>query len=168
MKFKNILLSLLVLLTLSFSFPVSAQNILSPNQATQTVQDTTVVPIQPIPTTDITNASSVALTLVVESGKSLLKEEEIKNYTDKVDTLLSVVNVFYSDILVDSLELSSPRELNNYQMKAQIYVGRIDNLHQDLSQRSKNSEGVVEQLNNVGKQWQLTLEKAPELLRSES
>ena len=53
-------------------------------------------------------------------------------------------------------------------MKAQIYVGNIDNLHRELSERSKNSEGVVEQLNNVGKQWQLTLDKAPENEISES
>ena len=163
MKLKISLFYILILGSLCFPHSVSGQNILSTGkQETQERPDTVIVQIQPIPVTDITFASTEAFNLVIESGKEHLTEEEIKNFTEQSDTIFSVIDIFLNDSSLQSFEGFSSRELENNLLKARIYGDQLADIQNELSKRSKQSEGVVEELVLAKKRWQLTLERSTE------
>ena len=163
MKFANIYVSIFTVALHCSSFAVSAQNLLSAEkQENQTAPDTIAVQIQPIPATEITTASTEAFNLVIESGKQRLTEEEISSFEEKVDTLVSEIDVFLNDSSFQSFEGDGARELDNYQNIATIFINQLTELQNDLTKRSQRSEIATEELVLAERRWQYTLERSTE------
>ncbi len=163
MKFKCICLIPFILIILSFSISVSGQGVLtSAKQENQPQPDTAIIQILPIPVSSITAASNESFTLINESGNLRLTEEEINDFSNQTDTLISEIDPFLGDSLLMSFEGFNIRELENTSSRANIYFEQLSQLEQRLVKRSKGSEEAVAKLTYADKRWKLTLEQSTE------
>ena len=148
---------------LSFSISVSGQGVFTPaKQDDQPQPDTATVQILPIPLSKITTAFNESFTLINESGNLRLTEDEVNDFSNQIDTLISVIDPFLGDSLLMSFEGFNIRELENASSRANIYFEQLSQLEQSLIRRSKGSEEAVAKLTNTGKRWKLTLEQSTE------
>ena len=129
MKFKCICPIPSILIILSFSISVSGQGVLTPaKQENQPPPDTAIVQILPILVSNITAASNESFTLINESGNLRLTEEEINDFSNQIDTLISEIDPFLGDSLLMSFEAFNIRELENTSSIADIYIEELSQL----------------------------------------
>ena len=154
---------LIVLFGVILMVASTGQNLLSrPSQTSTSQSDTAVIQIQPVSQSEITEASSRVFTLLSVSKEQLMPETEKNGYRSQVDTLLSMIDEFFSDTSILRLEELAPLELENYQGRADNYIAQLSTLKKQLTDRSLQSEETIKALNDVRRRWKITLDRAEE------
>jgi len=157
MKFRKLFRYSLLLVLIIIWNPISAQNLLTAaKQENQQKVDTAVRIIKPIPSTEITFASTETFKLLSESAQKKLKESEIEKYKSQIDTLVSQMDVFLYDSTLLSYEDFSARDLDNNMNTVQLFSNDLTDIQKILVDRSKELESEVEQLTDLKKRWKLT------------
>lgn len=127
-------------------------------QVTEGASDTVWERIVPIPGTRITEAFNDAFNLVKSAGKKQLTGEEIRDFSDRIDTLFSMTDPFLADTIFRDFQGVTIRELDYIHDRADYYLDQVADLQWRLSGESGQVSGASSQLSALRRRWQLTLE----------
>lgn len=137
---------------------LSAQE--SQTEAAQQQADTVV--IHPIPATEISVEYDESSELIEKSGKLHLKESDIAELEEQIDTIYSVVDAFLGDSILNSLQGANVRELDNARAQVGLQMDHIAGYQTSLTKNTREIEEATVDLSVLELRWQLTKEQADE------
>jgi len=163
MKYRSLLLSVLLLTIFTLFTHIHCQNILpQPAQETPVQPQADSVVLTAFPATGITEAFSATGNLINESSKHHLSGRFVENFSREVDTLFNEVNGFLGDSSTVNLEGISVRVMDQVSARARAYASRLDIFQGRLSNAALDLESTSELLLQAKTRWQLTLDSQTE------
>ncbi len=107
--------------------------------------------------TQITEAFQESNSLLLESGRKHLSEEDLTRYNKEVDTLFSAIQHFMGDPSVISVRGASLRELDLITQQSEYYLGEIDKLQKRLSGLARGLNNTTQLLDANREEWESIL-----------
>ncbi len=137
-----------------------AQSVFIPSQRTEQVAaDTAEIQVQPFPVSGLTTAFNNSFNLINEIGQKRLTAEMAAALISQTDTLISVIDQFLADSVLQNSRGISVRELDNAEDRADLYMEQMEQLHGSISADAKVFENATAALGLERKRWQLTLDQ---------
>ena len=119
-------------------------------------RDTAAARIQPFPPSSISAAFSETFQVISEAGKNQLSEAEILAVITGIDTLVSEIDLFLSDTVLNEFAGMGIRELDHIRQKTDLYLERVNGLNKKLSATTQKIEDAAILLRRFRQQWELT------------
>ncbi len=163
MKIKHLLcplLSLALLFIVSFLFSpgITAQE--KSTDAAKAVSDTVV--ILPIPTTELMVEYEKTAELISKQGKLQISDEDHTKFDLERDTILTAVDQFLAEDILQSMDHTNVRELDNARYLVDLHIDQIKDFQLKMTKRTRDiMDGSIELVQNR-KRWELSKENAGE------
>ncbi|RLD50496.1 MAG: hypothetical protein DRI97_16965, partial [Bacteroidetes bacterium] len=141
-----------------FSPGITAQE--KSTDAAKAVSDTVV--ILPIPTTELMVEYEKTAELISKQGKLQISDEDHTKFDLERDTILTAVDQFLAEDILQSMDHTNVRELDNARYLVDLHIDQIKDFQLKMTKRTRDiMDGSIELVQNR-KRWELSKENAGE------
>ena len=116
------------------------------------------VVLRPFPAARITEAFSATGNQITQSARLHLTRTDIASFSIELDTLLSEIQVFMGDSVIQNIEELGIRELETIVNQARVLISELDDMQDRLSVRALEIESESQLLWESKERWRLTLD----------
>ncbi len=128
--------------------------------ATKSVSDSVV--ILPIPPTELIVEHEKTAELLSKKGKFQISDEDLKEYELERDTILTSVDRFLEEDMLQTMEYATIRELDNARYLVALHIDQIEDFQLEMTKRTRDIMDATLELGQNKKRWELSKEGASE------